>query len=870
MSRSSSGSPRYVILALVVALVWLSTVTYGSTRPRERILPEAARVDPGDDSGETWLEESFERSPESWGRVFRLRSQPLQTCAENSRGESPPPHPSGCSPHRPRAHSCTHPACHGRSSVGGGESPGTQKASMSPLELLGRTLDEGGMAMAVASHGDTAYVGTTGSLAVYDVSDPLAPSLVNEIDESVSSLERNGTTLGGIVGCGTEFALFDLTDPLAPVETGRLAPPDGFFYTDLALGNDVAIVIGSGYLDSFNWCGILQVVDVSDPSAPTLKGTVLGVLDWYGAVHLEGNTVYLAAGNDGLVLLDISGLPYIGLLGVVPEVYSGVRGLDYDNGYVYLAGNGLEVIDVSDPLNPALVGQAGGIYTSDVEVSGNYAFEANDDDLTLWIFDITDPTAPFIDGALHGQGKVAHLDLEGDRAYLPDSVFGLLVVDIDTPTAPQLLSTTPTGARPFGVDVEGTRGVVTTNFAGVRTLDVSDPENPTVLGTWVQQPTSAANDTYHQIGIDLSGDLVVSGDWAMDGSPMMIHTYDVHDPAAPELEGSLGFTEKWYPPVRQVGSLVYTGGSDLQIIDISDPQNPFLAAQGPSFASYITSIAVVGERGYVSSAFGEIAILDLSNPLVPVELNRLTFDNSYLPGIAVDGDTLGVFWEIGWGGSLEEYSGGLMLYDVSDPAQPQQVGEVAKPETLHYSHPGGANVAAGDGRFFLAAQEQLLVFDVRDLSAPILAGAYPPSPCHSDAGMAGYSGVQVANGLVYLAGHDGLEILRYLDVGVVLTPESEPLAVSRGESFSYEVQLKNYTSEVQIVFAWTDPMFVSGVAQPLPHPVGILAPGESLTRTLTMKVPFQAPPGEYDLVFHVGAAGARELDSDGFTFEVLP
>ncbi len=735
------------------------------------------------------------------------------------------------------------------------------------LELVSRTLEQGGMAYSVAANLNHCYVGTSGSLATYDVSVPAAPVLVHELEGGTASLEHAGTTLGAVQGCDGDFVMYDISTPDAPAEISRVAPPAGFYYNDIALGADHVAVTGYGYLEPFGWCDLLQVVDVSTPAMPLVVSSMLAVLTDFGDVARNGDTLYLSTSN-GLLLLDISYPQVIGILGMAPATYNS-RGIDYDNGHVFLSGNGLEIVDVQNPQNPVIVGQASNVYTSDVEVVGDYAYEANDDDLALWVFDISDLTTPVLVGSVEGQGTVNSLDVDGNRAYVPDSVYGLLVIDIATPTSPQLVSTTSTGVCPFGVDVEGSVAAVSTNLGQVRTLDLTNPKDPVQIGMWQQTPQPGASNTFHQVGVDLAGDLLVTSDWARDGSPAKLLTYDTTDLASPIFTGEMTIGGASTPVVRQVGTLVYTGGNPMLILDVSNPASPVQVGQGPSFGAELADILIEGSLCFVASSDGEVATLDISSPLTPVELSRVQ-PGGFIAGIALDGNLLAVFSEDLFNGPVVEYSARIQFYDVTDPSLPVLTGEVAKPTSVKFTSPGGACMAAEDGVFFVAATDQLLAIDATTPQEPFLAATYPTAQCSVNKRWASYSGVDLAHGLIYLAGHDGLEVLRYKDVGLRLTPASNPLVVSRGEYLHYDVELTNFTEEVQVVEATLAPLFGGGQPMPMLHPFGILQPGETMTQPMQSRVPLNATLGEHTLKFSVRTEAAGSQDREHFTFEVVP
>lgn len=744
-----------------------------------------------------------------------------------------------------------------------------QKAGSGRVKLLGRAFEEGGMAYAVAAHDNYCYVGTSGSLSVFDVTNPSAPVLVQVTEECVGNLEKEGSLLGAIAGCKGELVLFDLTDPAKPLEVSRLSPPQDFFYINLALSGSTAVVTGYGYLDLIGHCAIMQVIDTSNPSAPEVISTMIGVFDFYYDVLLDQDTLYLSISGDGIGIFDISNPMYMTQHSLHKSEYLYVTGMDYNGGYLYLAGNGLEIVDVSDPEKPTPLAQLGTPYYADIRYSGGNVYFANENDQTLWVVDVTDPYNPASLGQLMPYGMSFDLFIMGNTVYIPDMVFGLLAVDITTPSAPQLLSMTPTGTCPFGIDVEGDLAAVTANFAQMHTLDVSDPFAPEVLGFTEQVPDPSANNTYYQVGIDLSGDTVVTGDWAFQGTKGSIHTFDVTTPSLPEHKGDLNITgDHPHSPVTRLGNLVYTGADQLLVVDISDPANPVQVGVGPSFSvGNISDIKISGTTCYVSCYMGDLSIVDISNPTVPQEIHRIPI-SAYIPGIAVEDHLLGVLHQ-GFLGASYQYATYLEIYDVSNPLAPILLGSVKKPISGTTVMLGGTTLSVEAGLFFLCAREQLFVIDGQDPTNPFIAAAYPESPCYLYTEWFGYSGVCVANGQVYLAGHDGLEVLRYLDVGVFLTPKTSPLTVPRGESLDYEIRVENFTSSPQQIKVWVDEVFSGNSSGPKVEPVWVtLEAGENIIRLRQQGVPANAPIGTYELFAHVIDDQGMEVDNDKFTFEV--
>lgn len=123
------------------------------------------------------------------------------------------------------------------------------------------------------------------------------------------------------------------------------------------LGSTWGIRVQSGLAVLTDLGGRLVTVDVKDPAAPKL----LGSLDIGGVprgLALDGTTAYVAAGSGGLVVADLSDPAAPKLLGQAPTPGTAIR-VDYAKGHAFVAAwNDARAYDVSDPAQPRLVGAA--------------------------------------------------------------------------------------------------------------------------------------------------------------------------------------------------------------------------------------------------------------------------------------------------------------------------------------------------------------------------------------------------------------------------------------------------------------------------------------------------------------------------------
>ena len=116
-------------------------------------------------------------------------------------------------------------------------------------------------------------------------------------------------------------------------------------------------------------------------------------------------------------------------------------------------------------------------------------------------------------------------------------------------------------------------------------------------------------------------------------------------------------------------------------------------------------LALLGERAYVAAGSGKLRILDISDPANPVELG------SFDPG---SGPTLGVqaFGGIAY---VTQGAGGVRIVDVSDPANPLLLGSFlpAGPTSSHAVLLHGDHLYVSDD-----AVERVRVLDVSDPTTP--------------------------------------------------------------------------------------------------------------------------------------------------------
>ncbi|SKA25521.1 Uncharacterized conserved protein, partial [Oceanospirillum multiglobuliferum] len=293
-----------------------------------------------------------------------------------------------------------------------------------------------------------------------------------------------------------------------------------------------------------------------------------GSLDTSGAaygVSVIGNYAYVADGVLGLQVIDISVPNHPTLVGNSDT--NGGYGVSVVGNYAYVASGylGVQIIDISDPAQPTLTsmvdtsGSAKG-----VSVVGNYAYVA-DGSYGLQIIDISDPANPTLTGTVDTSGTAVGVSVVGNYAYVADRSYGLQIIDISDPANPTLTGTVDTSKPALGVSVVGNYAYVANAEAGLQIIDISDPANPTLVGNY---------ETY-----GYAHDVSVVGNYAYvaTGSPG-VKIIDISDPTKPTLAGTVDTTGEAHG-VSVVGDTIYIADSDagLQVIKATVP-NAFSTA----------------------------------------------------------------------------------------------------------------------------------------------------------------------------------------------------------------------------------------------------------------------------------------------------
>jgi PKD repeat protein len=291
-------------------------------------------------------------------------------------------------------------------------------------------------------------------------------------------------------------------------------------------------------------------------------------------------------------------------IGLVGQIGEDVHAVFASGTRAYVGmGTTLAVLDVTDPSQPATIGQTDPWpdAVQSVWVAGDYAYVAAGES-GLRIVRISNPAAPEEVDFYDTSGAACDVLVAGNYAYVAAGKSGLRILDISNPAHPTEANFYATGGSATGVDVVGNRAYVTFGFqpsrpaGGLAIVDVSEPAQPDEEGFVYLDPWAYSVD--------------VQGNNAYVADDFGLRIVDVSNPAHPQEIASYK-TAGWDEDVAVEGSYAYlaAGSGGLRVVDISDPRNP----EGVSFyentPGYAERVALAAGHVYVADSSGGLLIL---------------------------------------------------------------------------------------------------------------------------------------------------------------------------------------------------------------------------------------------------------------------
>jgi|GEM_PF-1244745 len=541
--------------------------------------------------------------------------------------------------------------------------------------------------------------------------------------------------------------------------------------------------------------GYLAHFDIKDDYAYLCQGTVLTVLDISGSEFVEvawkilpdepsdifitGNYAYLYIGSadSALRIVDISN-PLQPLLVGSLALEGAWRGkIHVCENYAYLAmGESLKVINVSEPVSPAVV-QTIDVPANDVFVAENVVYVGGRGGLK--IFDATLPDN------LNEVGSFAAEEVKGifvadNLAYLAGSgndvpKAGMMLVDVSDLTKPTQLGhfSTTTDNRsyiPNIVEVTGNYAYIAANER-LFIADVSAPANP--VETNIIKITRGAYPGIESLRVDPPYLYFATGE-----SSWGFRKLNVSDPALPQTESML--EEGWdMQHLCADGHLLYLSTWErLWIYDYHDPENPQLLGSDTTWTK-LTRICIQ-ENVVFGIQKQTLFIIDVADPGNMSEIGRYGIEEGTLRAVQVKGAYVYLVVV-----SLPDQASRLDIIDISNLSAPTKAGEF---------------ILAGEGRDLFLQEDSSLAFvayhvdslnnalQIIDVSAPdtpVLLGETPTTGRPSC--------IWVADTLVWIGSNTSNNNTWYLETFNMAGDKTRPVKINEtsGSGWICDIEVRD-------------------------------------------------------------------------------
>jgi hypothetical protein len=491
------------------------------------------------------------------------------------------------------------------------------------------------------------------------------------------------------------------------------------------------------------------------------------------SVYVKENYAYVACGDQGLRIIDISDVSHPEQIWQINEYkdnnYCKMRGpgevFVYKNYLFLVTSNSIPIFDISNPRNPIEVGdiyKEGHHWTTSFVIKGDYAFLANSgSDLEIYyildptnpikvtkcnnecknvildiaiydkkvyeitkneikIYDISDITSPVLIGSHYiYYANYNECEISGNYLFIADKDMGLIIYDVGS----GIIRINPYGGgEAYDIAVTNNYAYVAYAYDGIQILDVSEPNEVVKIGHY--------NDGGKAVGIFVSENYIYIADYYSG-----LEIIDFSNLLAPHKVGQYYDGGAVYDvEINRNYAYIADGIEGLEIIDITDPKKPIEIGQYTN-DNITKTVAINGKYAYLGDGKG-ITILDVSNPNSPINVGQYN-KSCYINDIVITGDYAYCVSE------LE----GFEIFDISNPRKPIKVGQYNCGEIP-------LNVVVSEKFAYVTyGSSGFRIIDIKNLLEPKAVGHFDDGDGYTEA-------LIVREDFAYIAdGNNGLEII---------------------------------------------------------------------------------------------------------------
>ncbi len=337
-----------------------------------------------------------------------------------------------------------------------------------------------------------------------DIYNPKQVGIVSDFDVGLSgkTLAVNDVYIdGNIVFCVEKRGLFifNFTSPadvelLSYFDTGSRA-------MEVTVDNQYAYLCSWKQLPYYP--SRFEILSLENISSPSLLGRYICWNHTISSISVSNGYAYLSLVSYGLQILDIHDPTSPTVVGWVNDSENMHNGLFYDENtsIVYLSAgwDGVLIIDCQTPENPVVLGhyKKSGYFVSEVFLEGNHLYLGTSDDSgSLIILDVTNPASPLFKSIVSSGSDIGGMCIANGFAFLTTATPLLVVYDISDSLHPTFVSSL-SNEMLWGqaVAISGTTAFIAQYAAGLRGVDIRKLDDPKEI--------AAIRDHYNGLSFDV-------------------------------------------------------------------------------------------------------------------------------------------------------------------------------------------------------------------------------------------------------------------------------------------------------------------------------------------------------------------------------
>jgi hypothetical protein len=526
-----------------------------------------------------------------------------------------------------------------------------------PVKIASVILSDVVEALVRTSIGGTQYLVVSGGSKMWliNVQNPTTPSLTSTTDVAPGTTCEGIATSGSyayVAAGGAGLRIYNISNPALPTFAASI---DSIAYCE-------AVVISSPYAYVAGGVGKSHIVDVTNPAAPVYVGGIYRA-GYHQSINVRGNYAYVCNYGEGaaygLNVFDVSNKAAASY--VTSVTLNRLGSVMFDGNYAYTAAgdSGMQIFNLTNPAAPAFTGRIatpgrcawvsygaitiGGVPTGHIFVSNRAPAPG------ISAINVSAPATPtssaFLAALAAPTGSAFTPFFANGKIYLAYGSAGLRILDVTTPSQPTLLSTTGVGSEARGVVVTGNYAYVAAYDSGVYVVDVTNASSPVKVkafntsrargitlggnyvyvatrdsGLVVLNATAPGNPSWltNVRGLDIEN-VAVSGNLLGASLYSLIRFYDVTDPANPVVKGNTPTFRVGNEGFAMAGTYAYVpDGDSLKVFSVANPLLPALVSKIAT-GGYGYMASVSGNYCYVASEATGVRSIDITTPALPTE-----------------------------------------------------------------------------------------------------------------------------------------------------------------------------------------------------------------------------------------------------------